>query len=175
MISYQGWNFLLCVLSHEAIQITGGYDLYDTAMVFHHFIACFFSFVLLDPYAQFFVMFYYGIIELTNIPLTIMDIFKYFNHWAKQFPLLNQVTRYTFAISFIFLRLICWPIKSWRFISGSIYLLYSGEAHDSTAVALLLISTIAMTFLQFFWGQKIFASVLFKKEKEKRISPSKNK
>ena len=138
-------------------------------MIAHHTIVTFVSPCLLYPYAQYFVVFFYGMIELTNIPLTFMDIFKYFKAFAEQYPLLNQFTRFTFATSFIFLRLICFPIKVWPFLEGSVQYIMSGEAHDSTIVSCLVVGTVLMTILQFMWGYKVFKSILMKGGEPKKV------
>ena len=162
MISYQGWNFILCVLSHRSLGITSGHDLFDVSMIIHHILAFMFSLNILHPFGHYFVIFYFGIIELTNIPLTVMDVFKYFKHWKEKYPLANQITRYVFAISFILLRLIIWPIRSVAWWEGCIRLLTSGEAHNNFKVVFCFLSALIVTVLQFFWGTKIF-SFLFKK------------
>ena len=163
MISYQGWNFLLCVLSHESLNITSGHDLFDVSMIVHHILAFAFSLNILNPFGHYFVIFYFGIIELTNIPLTVMDVFKYFKEWKEKYPVANQITRIVFALSFIFLRLIMWPIRSVEWWVGCAELLVSGKAHDALVVSFCLLSALAVTILQFIWGYKIFGFLVEKK------------
>ena len=170
MISYQGWNFLLCVLSFSK-SITGGTDLWDPAMIGHHFVTGSLAYFGLAPYLHFYGLFYFGIAELTNIPLTVMDVFKYFKDMATANPTLNSITRTTFAISFIILRLVIWPIYSYPFWVGSLKLIGYGESEDGKihsyfVVGFFLFANIFLTSLQFFWGSKIFSSILFKPKKE---------
>ena len=170
MINYQGWNLLLCVLSHEKLKITSGHDLFDLAMIIHHGLSFIFAICLLEPFAHSFCIFYFGIVELTNIPLTVMDVFKYFKHWKEKYPQANQATRIVFAISFIFLRLILWPIRSYAFFEGCLKLLWTGEAHSSPAVLFCFISALIVTYLQFLWGSKIFSTVLVRKDSKSEKS-----
>ena len=163
MISYQGWNFLLCVLSHQSLNITSGHDLFDNAMIVHHALSFMFAICLLYPFGHYFGIFYFGIIELTNIPLTVMDVFKYFKHWKEKYPAANQITRFIFAVSFILLRLIMWPIRSIDWWVGCMRLLISGKAHSTLAVFFCLSTALIVTILQFIWGWKILGFLVVKK------------
>lgn len=158
MISYQGWNFLLCLFNR---------DLCDPAMLGHHAVTAALAYFGLAPYLHYMGLFYFGIAELTNVPLTVVDIFKYFPDLAKQYPILNDLCRYSFALSFIILRLIVWPIFSYTYFwTGSIDLIRSEKAHSLFVVIFFLSANVFLTFLQFFWGSKIFG-FLFKSSKSK--------
>ena len=157
---------LLCILSHNIFAITGS-DLFDEAMIGHHFVTGSLAYFGLHPYLHYYGMFYFGIAELTNIPLTIMDVFKYFKHWADKYPTLNSIIRTTFGVSFILLRLIMWPILSAPFWEGSLTMLYNGTAHSPFVVAYFLAANLFLTGLQFLWGQKIVSSIIMKKPKKK--------
>ena len=155
MISYQGWNLLISFFNN---------DLNDPAMIMHHLITGSLGYFGLYPYLHFNGLFYFGIAELTNVPLTIVDIFKYFPDLAKRFSWLNELCRYSFAISFFILRIIVWPYVSYEFWVGSVNLLQSGKAHSTFVVAFFLLANLFLTGLQFFWCSKIFG-FLFKKPK----------
>ena len=135
-------------------------------MIGHHFVTGSLAYFGLHPYLHYYGMYYFGIAELTNIPLTIMDVFKYFKHWAERYPSINGTVRTTFGVSFIILRLILWPIYSYPFWVGSLSMLYNGTAHSSFVVAYFLLANLFLTGLQFLWGSKIFSSILFKKPKK---------
>ena len=156
MICYQGWNLLLCFLNA---------DLRDPAMIGHHAVTGTLAYFGLHPYLHFYGLFYFGVAELTNIPLTIVDIFKYYPDMKKHFPVVNEVARISFAVSFIILRLIIWPFYSYPFWVGSFELLFKEAPHSYFVVGFFLFANIFLTGLQFFWGSKIFG-FLFKSEKE---------
>lgn len=153
MITFQGWNVLLCFFSP---------DLRDPAMIGHHLATASLGFLGLSPYLHGAGLFFFGLAEVSNIPLTIYDIFKYQikNGWTEKYPILYQASQVTFALSFIILRLIMWPIKSWTFWNGSIDLLQSGKAHSQFAVGFFLLANIFLTGLQFMWGWTIIKMLL---------------
>jgi hypothetical protein len=157
MLSYQGWNVLLCLVNA---------DLRDPAMIGHHIATFSLAYFGLNPYVHYYALFFFGFAEMTNIPLTLVDIFKYFPDLKEKFSTINEICRISFALSFIVLRLIVWPYVSYGFWVGSLNLLQSGEAHSPLVVFVFLAANIFLTGLQFFWGSKIFG-FLFKKSDKK--------
>lgn len=150
MLSYQGWNLLLC-LSNQ--------DLYSTEMVLHHFFAAVSAIVGFFPYFQWFSLYFYGIVEFTNIPLTVVDVFKIFPQFQEKYPLINQFARYSFAISYFLIRLLLWPFYSYIFWGQSFDLLISGKARSPLTTVYILITHFLLTILQYFWGYKILTFV----------------
>ena len=121
------------------------------------------------------VFFSCGVIPgFCQIPLTLVDIFKYFPDLKEKMSWLNELSRYTFALSFLIIRLIIWPYISYDFIRGSVDLLQSGRAHSKFAVGFFLFANVFLTGLQFFWGTKIFG-FLFKSGKKKDNKDAKSK
>jgi hypothetical protein len=84
MLAYQFWNIVLCLFSS---------DLRDPAMIGHHFATASLAYCMLRPYAQYQCFYFSGIVEISNIPLTLVDLFKYFPSFAKAAPGLNQLSR----------------------------------------------------------------------------------
>jgi hypothetical protein len=142
MIAYQAWNFLLSILVS---------DFRDPAMVGHHLITGSLAYFGLYPYIHFKALFFFGVAEFTNVPLTVVDTFKYFPDLAKKYSALNEFSRYLFALSFVVLRLIVWPYCCYDFWVGSVDLLRSGKAHSSFVVAFFLGANVFLTGLQYFW------------------------
>ena len=118
MIMYQTWNFFACYLVKE---------FNDPFMIGHHFFTGSLGYLGLYPYLHYKGLFFFGVGECTNIPLTIYDVFKRFPDLAEKYPTLNQATQAIFAVSFIAIRLIAWPIISYDFWIGSFKLLSSGK------------------------------------------------
>lgn len=163
MISYQGWNFLLCLFNA---------DLRDPAMIGHHVVTGTLAYMGLHPYLHGRAMFFFGFAEFTNVPLTFVDIFKYFPALKERFSLVNEVSRVVFALSFIIIRLIIWPFVSYQFWVGSYDLLSTGKAHSTFVVSFFLGANVFLTGLQFLWGSKIFG-FLFKSGKSKKSGENK--
>jgi hypothetical protein len=153
MVTFQGWNVLLCFFSP---------DLRDPAMIGHHLVTATLGYLGFHPYLHGAGLFFFGIAELSNVPLTIYDIFKYFKaaNFQTKYPMLYQLSQVSFALSFIVLRLIIWPIKSWTFWMGSIDLLQKGTAHSNFAVGFFLLANVFLTLLQFLWGWQIIKFLL---------------
>jgi hypothetical protein len=161
MLAYQGWNLLLCFLNK---------DLMDPAMIGHHLVTGSLAYFGLAPYLHYHGLFFFGFAEVTNIPLTFVDIFKYMPELKEKIPIFNEVCRITFAVSFIIIRLIIWPFISFDFVKGSIALLQSGKAHSNFVVGFFVFANVFLTGLQFFWGSKIFGFLFKKKSKDKKDS-----
>lgn len=154
MITFQGWNLLLCLFNK---------DLGDPFMIAHHFATVMLGYFGLFPYVHYYGLYFFGVAELSNIPLTLVDMFKYFPDLRRKFPMINQASRLIFAASFIFLRILFWTKVSYEFWQSSLTLLYSGEAHSIFVVTFFLLSNIFLTLLQYFWGFKI-VGFFFKKK-----------
>ena len=67
MISYQGWNLLYTLVNA---------DQFSWNMVGHHGVTGLLAYFGLSPYLHCYGLFFFGIAELTNIPLTFVDVFK---------------------------------------------------------------------------------------------------
>jgi hypothetical protein len=163
MIAYQGWNVVLCLLNA---------DLRDPAMIGHHIATGSLAYFGLHPYVHYYALFFFGFSELTNIPLTMVDIFKYFPELKDNMSIVNEVCRVTFAVSFIAIRIIMWPIVSYQFWLDSFDLLQTGAAHSNFVVGVFLGANIFLTGLQFLWGSKI-VGFLFKKPKKEEAKKAK--
>ena len=153
MVTFQGWNTFLCLFVP---------DLRNPLMMGHHTFTALLGYFGLNPYLHGAGLFFFGVAELSNVPLTVYDIFKYTKPagYQEKYPKLFELTKVSFAVSFIVLRLIIWPIKSWIFWIGSIELLQSGKAHSQFVVGFFLVANIFLTFLQFMWGWQIISMIL---------------
>jgi hypothetical protein len=159
MICYQFWNLILCIFCK---------DLNDPAMIGHHAVTGFLAYFMLAPYAQYQTFFFSGIVEISNLPLTLMDIFKYFPELANAYPTINSLSRNSFGILFIILRLLIWPVLSYSFVKGSIELILNRKSHSNFVIGFFVFSNLFLTGLQFYWGSKILHILLVKKSKSKK-------
>ncbi len=157
MVTFQLWNVLLCLFTP---------DLNVPEMLAHHLITAALGYFGLHPYLHGYGLFFFGVAELTNVPLTAYDIFKYMKaaKWQEKYATTFTVAKLSFAVSFVILRLIVWPMTSYPFWKDSVALLQSGKAHSNFVVLFFLLANVFLTFLQFFWGWKIVESVLPKKD-----------
>lgn len=179
MMFFQGWNLLLCFWCA---------DLRDLTMIIHHLLVTILAYMGCAPYIHLEAVFFFGVAELTNIPLTMIDIFKYLPWLRQTYPWLYDLTRTAFAILFIILRLITWPMQCWNFWMSSGVLIcrhYGFEAesifasmlsykitvapHSILVVVFFVAANLMLTALQYFWGVTIFGFLLTKKKKEKTV------
>lgn len=151
MLVYQFWNFVFTLINR---------DLYSFTMICHHIISGCLAYFSLAPYLHYYAPFYLGVVEMSGFPLSIVDVFKFFPELKSQFAALYTLALYSFAVSFILLRLVIWPYISLSFWSLSIELLDGGKSHSRLVVIIFLVANILMTGLQFFWGYKIIRRLI---------------
>ena len=166
MLAYQAWNLVASMLMNEFRGIQ---------MIVHHVLTGSLGYFGLYPYLHFQGLFFFGVTEVTNIPLTAVDFFKQFKNYAKDYPGVYSASRTIFGVSFILVRLIWWPIVCYSFWKDSIELYMSGNAHSNFVVLAFLVANILLTGLQFIWGRLIVAAVLGSGEKAASKTSKKKK
>ena len=143
MLAYQLYNVgCACTIA----------DLRTPAFVGHHAMTALLSWFTLAPFVHYYSLFFIGIAESTNFPLTFVDATKAFKSLRNSFPRTNQVSRIAFALSFFAVRMVWWPIVSLDFWRLSLSALRQGTAHSTFIVGTFLVGNIFLTGLQFFWG-----------------------
>ena len=60
-------------------------------MIIHHTLVAILAYFGLHPYVHADAMFFFGVAELTNIPLTVMDVFKYLPSLKANYPKVSKV------------------------------------------------------------------------------------
>merc|ERR1712151_615081 len=66
-------------------------------------------------FVMYYGAFFFGVSEVSSIPLLAMDVFKKNKQLGKQFDYIFQPCRVTFAALFIAIRLLYWPYVSYDF------------------------------------------------------------
>ena len=64
-------------------------------------------------------LFFFGVSELSHLPLVFLDLFKMFPDVKKRYPLSNELIRPFFCVCFLVLRTFYWPYVSFHFWSAS--------------------------------------------------------
>jgi len=146
MAGYQAWNFLACCVIP---------DFRNAANFLHHGLTSFLSVLVLNPYATYYVLFFLGVAELTNIPLGVVDLQRNFPSFVPSQKIQNAANA-TFAIGYGVLRIVVWTFMSSRFMYDSLSVLWNGTTHSVFTSVIFLGGNVAMTGLQYFWGYKIF-------------------
>jgi len=134
--------------------------LLSTIMIVHHVCTLTLGFINLNPFVHYHIIFFGGVIELSNIPLSVMDIFKSFPELQDIAPALNNICRYLFAIFFLVLRVALWLTYGLRFHLDCIELLRTGTAHSNATVVINQVLNLILTAMQLLWASKVVKSLL---------------
>lgn len=109
---------------------------------------------------RYYTPYFYGLIEISSVPLSIMNSFKNNRHWIKAYPGIYRAVRLVFGVTFLLVRVILWTPFFSSFFTLASMLLYSSE-HTSTKIILVCfnISSLVLTMLQYFWASKIVVAL----------------
>jgi len=160
MLAYQVWNFWMCyrIKDYRTPETLG-----------HHVVTAMLASFCFYPFAHYYALFFIGIAELTNIPLTIYDGLKYLQA-KEQFPNVYNYSKMVFAVSFLAIRCAWWPIVSFDFWVEMFTALGAGQVHGYFVFYFFLFGNTSLTLLQFFWGSKIIRMAVPRAKKEKKES-----
>ena len=133
--------------------------LYSRLMMFHHVFLTIIATVTLIPYVQYYNPFFAGVIEISAIPLVILDVFHptRYGDVAEQSPLLgklNAVCRVSFAVLFLIIRGLYFPyVVLFQVLPDMAAVIRQG----TELVPPLVCGSIAvlMMSLQLYWGSLI--------------------
>jgi hypothetical protein len=151
MFCYQVYNIFVCLIHNEM-------RTFDS--IAHHVVTSCLAYFGLYPFAQYYALFYFGIAELTTLPLNVMETFKYLPGLAKDHSDMYSLSRLVFASSFFLIRLIFWPMVSFELWFGCQDLLRSNQAHSNFVVGFFLFANLFLTGLQFYWGYLIIRKAI---------------
>lgn len=117
---------------------------------------------------RYYTPYFYGLIEISSVPLSIMNAFKNNKHWIKAYPEMYNTVRVIFAVSFLVVRVVLWTPFYWNFWWICTMLLYSSDV-TSTKIMLSLfnLSSLILTMLQYFWASKIISALVSGAPKKK--------
>ena len=164
-------------------------SLREPAMVAHH-VAMFLTATLAlgawsggHPLLGYYAAYYFGVIEVSSIPLILVDLFhpkrrawfQYLNTAApKIVHSFNELNRVCFAVLFLLVRAISFPYVSFAYVIPDIVKVAAlplEERRGVSTVPLYVMATLNLFFscLQFYWGTLVLRQVL------KALKPSTKK
>ena len=152
MLCYQLWNLVACLLHN---------DYRDAAGIGHHIVTSGLAYMGFHPYAQYYALFYFGVAELTTIPLNVVTIFKHLPHLSTKYPSLYQLAKTSFVTGYFIIRIFWWPVVSYELFFGCKDLLTNNKAHSTFVVCYFLFANLFLTGLQFYWGYLIVRRALW--------------
>ena len=146
IMMYQFWNTVLCFILS---------DIRDPIMIVHHILTGMLAFSATHPFACYYALFFFGLAESTQLPLTVLDIFDHFPSIRKRHETIYTLSKYLFGAMFFGIRIILWSIVSFEFWTNCLNLLQQPHVHDKGVVLFMLIANIILTGMQYFWAFKI--------------------
>jgi hypothetical protein len=162
MLWYQIWNTIFCLLLAEYR---------DPVMIAHHAVTALLVYMTLHPFLQHYGIFFFGVPEVTSIPLTLVDIFKQFPDLRDKFSTLNSAARWVFGLSFLVVRLVLWSRVCLEYWIEAIAILQSGAAHSLFVNVFFMGANVFLTGLQWLWGYKIVIAMV----KQSKPTPTEDK
>lgn len=105
---------------------------------------------------RYFTPFFYGLIEISSVPLAVLNAFKGDPQLAQRFPMMNQTIRLIFAISFLTVRFVMWMPQITDYLRVAAMLFFTCRSTKCrVGCAMSWLSAVALTFLQLLWATKI--------------------
>jgi len=113
------------------------------------------------PGFRYYTPFFYGVMELSSLPLSVMNTFKDNPEWIEKHPKVLEASRMSFALSFLIIRnVLCswrWPV----FLRDNFILFHTAEM-GVWKMYLLVQVTLAtfLAYLQILWGALVLKGLL---------------
>jgi hypothetical protein len=143
---YQFWNSIFCMFHH---------NLRSFQTLTHHILAFILALCGLDSFLHYWAIYFFGITEISSVPLTIMAIIKLCNRCDYVF---YKWCRTLFAITFLWIRVLCWPYYYIICVFQATQYYIDGSLYPPYYFIFTSIST-ALTMLQLLWGYKIIKNI----------------
>ena len=149
-LAYESWNTLAACFFTE----------YRTAaFVGHHATTFYLALLSTAPFLQYYAIFFLGPPSLSSVLLGLVDIFRHVEALQRALPTANLVLRAAFAIVFLSMRTVMWPIVSFHFWKDTAGALADGTVHSTWSCAVYLVANIFLTGLQLLWTKRIVAGL----------------
>jgi hypothetical protein len=135
----------------------------QTSMIVHHIaVICVASTsTFLTCGFRYFIPFFYGVIEISSVPLSVMNGFKNNPDWIERYPSLYGNVRLVFGITFLVVRVVLWTPFYWDFISLATMLWWSTEVGGTKVIlGVFNAASVVLTLLQYFWAGKIVSAMV---------------
>jgi len=136
----------------------------NTAMMGHHLATIAVSSISL--YGRFcfgyHIPFFFGLIEISSVPLAIMNFCKGNPEIAKKyFPYLGAIVRPIFAVSFLTTRVCMWTPAIYDVLRSTVMLCWTcTSVVNQICLGLFFISVTFLTILQYYWGSLVVKGLL---------------
>jgi hypothetical protein len=153
MLVYQFWNTVISLL-HK--------DLYSIYFILHHvFVFILGIFILWIPLFQYIIIYFFGLNEITNVFLSLIEIKEYDKRFEK-YTQFNFIINIIFILLYFIFRIVIWIYANYQFILMNIIHKEILFSKYKIIIFILITGNIFLTFLQFYWGFLIYNKVVKK-------------
>jgi len=119
---------------------------------------------------RYWLPFFFGVFELSSVPLAMMNLFRYHPDAAKKYPLFNQASQASFVVSFLYIRVWKWLPVGPLYMRNNLFLFLTTD-FGATKIFVLLqfLFGVYLGYLQLYWALMVvkmsFKVVVGKKKK----------
>lgn len=131
-------------------------------MIVHHVLVLALGWVVAaNSFFHYYATFFFGVPELSSVPLAFMDLFKGNKELKRRYPAVNEAARNIFAAIFLVVRCVLFTrvaVGLWRDSLGEFA---SGLTGIRWALLTFVCSSqLVLLGMQYFWGSKIVRALL---------------
>ena len=110
----------------------------------------------------YFGAFFFGVSEVSSVPLAFVDLFKQFPALRKAYPAANEAARMTFGVAFLAIRGLYWPFVSFFFWKSSLAALAADAYEPRAVIYTFFAANVVLTLMQWYWASLIVAAMVKK-------------
>jgi hypothetical protein len=120
----------------------------------HHATTCFLALFGGYPFLQYYGFFFFGLANASSVPLCLGEALG-----ALGFSTAALLCQVLFAVAFLVVRTIYWPLVSYGFWQDCLAYLRAGDAHSSATVSFFLAANVILTGMQALWTHAVLRGV----------------
>lgn len=121
---------------------------------------------------RYWLPFFFGVFELSSVPLSIMNTFKYHPDAAAKYPLFHHASRVSFLVSFLYIRFWKWLPVGPLYMRNNFFLFLTTDLGVTKLFVLLqFLFGVYLGYLQMFWSlmvMKIALEAVVGRKKKKK-------
>mmetsp|Transcript_5982 Transcript_5982/g.18397 ORF Transcript_5982/g.18397 Transcript_5982/m.18397 type:complete len:283 (-) Transcript_5982:499-1347(-) len=118
---------------------------------------------LSGPYLMYQAGFFFGLVEISSVPLVFVDLFRKYpalHEKSKIGDALNEFVRLSFAVTFLLIRCVMWPVVVMQLVLDLISVYRAGQLQGGFQMMIFGCTCSVLTFLQLYWGYKVVAATV---------------
>jgi len=105
---------------------------------------------------RYWLPFFFGLFELSSVPLAIINMFKEHPDAAKRHPILNHVSRVSFVVMFLYIRVWMWLPVGPLYMRNNLFLFLTTDFGATKMFVLLqFLFGVYLGSLQLYWAGKV--------------------